>query len=179
MAWTTPRTWVTSEVVTAATMNVHIRDNFNALRTVYKVKAADESVTSSVTLQNDDDLFFPVAANESWVFEILGWWTQAVGSSGGFKWTCTGPTGSSGAYGALLSDGSSVQGIMDSERRSLGTTNSISPPSFTLQCGMHFWGHILNGSTAGNLNFQWAQSSSSGNATRVLADSFLIAHLIV
>lgn len=27
MAWTAPRTWVTSEVVTAANMNTHVRDN--------------------------------------------------------------------------------------------------------------------------------------------------------
>ena len=27
MAWTTPRTWVTNEIVTAAIMNAHVRDN--------------------------------------------------------------------------------------------------------------------------------------------------------
>ncbi len=31
MAWTTPRTWVTDEVPTAAILNTHIRDNFNTL----------------------------------------------------------------------------------------------------------------------------------------------------
>jgi len=30
MAWTSPRTWVTGEVVTAAIMNTHVRDNLNA-----------------------------------------------------------------------------------------------------------------------------------------------------
>jgi len=30
MAYTTPRTWVTDEVVTAAIMNTHVRDNFDA-----------------------------------------------------------------------------------------------------------------------------------------------------
>ena len=29
MSWTTPRTWVTSETVTAALMNTHVRDNLN------------------------------------------------------------------------------------------------------------------------------------------------------
>ena len=29
MAWTTPRTWVSTEVVTASIMNTHVRDNFN------------------------------------------------------------------------------------------------------------------------------------------------------
>jgi hypothetical protein len=31
MAWTTPRTWVTNETVTAAVMNTHVRDNLTAL----------------------------------------------------------------------------------------------------------------------------------------------------
>lgn len=30
MAWTTPRTWVTGEVVTASLLNSHLRDNMNA-----------------------------------------------------------------------------------------------------------------------------------------------------
>jgi hypothetical protein len=33
MAWTTPRTWTAGEVVTAAMMNTHIRDNLNVLKT--------------------------------------------------------------------------------------------------------------------------------------------------
>ncbi len=32
MAWTTPRTWVAEELVTAAIMNAHVRDNLNALK---------------------------------------------------------------------------------------------------------------------------------------------------
>ncbi len=31
MAWTAPRTWTTGELVTAAIMNAHIRDNQNTL----------------------------------------------------------------------------------------------------------------------------------------------------
>ena len=31
MTWTTPRTWTTGETVTAAIMNAHVRDNFNAI----------------------------------------------------------------------------------------------------------------------------------------------------
>jgi hypothetical protein len=32
MAWTTPRTWNVSELVTAALMNTHVRDNLNYLK---------------------------------------------------------------------------------------------------------------------------------------------------
>lgn len=31
MAWTTPRTWVTGELVTAALLNTHLKDNLNAI----------------------------------------------------------------------------------------------------------------------------------------------------
>ena len=31
MAWTTPRTWVAGETVTANLLNIHLRDNLNAL----------------------------------------------------------------------------------------------------------------------------------------------------
>ena len=33
MAWTTPRTWVSGELVTAALMNSAVRDNLNILKT--------------------------------------------------------------------------------------------------------------------------------------------------
>ena len=34
MAWTTPRTWVAAETVTASLMNTHLRDNLNAIAAV-------------------------------------------------------------------------------------------------------------------------------------------------
>ena len=34
MAWTTPRTWVPGEMVTASMLNIHLRDNMNALNPV-------------------------------------------------------------------------------------------------------------------------------------------------
>lgn len=34
MAWTTPRTWATSELVTASIMNTHVRDNLTFLSTI-------------------------------------------------------------------------------------------------------------------------------------------------
>jgi len=33
MAWTTPRTWVSGELVTAALFNTHLKDNLNILKT--------------------------------------------------------------------------------------------------------------------------------------------------
>lgn len=45
MAWTTPRTWTSSEVVTASIMNTHVRDNFNETAPA-QVTAASQIVVS-------------------------------------------------------------------------------------------------------------------------------------
>ena len=53
MAWTAPRTWVTDELVTAAMMNAHIRDNETELRAggvaIASQAAQDFLYASSVT----------------------------------------------------------------------------------------------------------------------------------
>jgi hypothetical protein len=52
--WTTPRTWVTAEIVTAAAFNDHLRDNFNFVRgfpRAYSVKGvgSTDGTTSGTT----------------------------------------------------------------------------------------------------------------------------------
>jgi len=46
MAWTTPRTWVASEVVTSTLMNAHVRDNLSSLKT--GGVSREDGVTSTV-----------------------------------------------------------------------------------------------------------------------------------
>lgn len=45
MAWTTPRTWVVGETVTAANMNTHVRDNFDYLKGSAGAVTIDDSLT--------------------------------------------------------------------------------------------------------------------------------------
>jgi hypothetical protein len=49
MAWTTPRTWVTGEVVSAAQLNEQIRDNENFIRQLHGAKGTRSAVKSIVT----------------------------------------------------------------------------------------------------------------------------------
>jgi hypothetical protein len=75
MAWTNPRTWVTSEVVTAAMLNTHVRDNLNTLRAHHGCslyKSADQSVANGandvVTFNSelyDTDTLHDTATNNS------------------------------------------------------------------------------------------------------------------
>ena len=45
MAWTSPRTWVASEVVSAATMNQHVRDNLQFLYS--RIQTGTATITPS------------------------------------------------------------------------------------------------------------------------------------
>ena len=68
----TPRTWVTDELVTAALMNTHVRDNFNAVAASGRPQDRRQSVTSSTTLvRTTTALVLPSAANEIWQFSVV------------------------------------------------------------------------------------------------------------
>ncbi len=49
MAWTAPRTWVTAEVVTAALMNTHLRDNLLETSTAKVTTAGDLTYATGAT----------------------------------------------------------------------------------------------------------------------------------
>lgn len=53
MAWTTPRTWVAGEIVTAAIMNTHVRDNLNEIRNYYPrvLFSANGSLGNATTVE--------------------------------------------------------------------------------------------------------------------------------
>lgn len=74
-AWTAPRTWVTSELVTSAIMNTHVRDNLLALRSHIGARAyhnANQSITSATLTvlalnseRYDTDTIHDTATNNS------------------------------------------------------------------------------------------------------------------
>ena len=70
MTWTTPRTWVTGEVLTATDLNTHLRDNLDALKAPPTAhNELDESsnyTTTSVTFVDID------ATNLSLTIETTG-----------------------------------------------------------------------------------------------------------
>jgi hypothetical protein len=132
-----------------------------------KVKEADESVTSSTTLQNDDELWFAVAANEVWQFE--GSMFIDTISSADFRFAVTGPSGAVGRVFAAYSDTAAFDAHVGAG--DLGDTIDLQ----TANTGtlVRFWGGIHNGANAGNLQVQWAQRVSQGTATTVHAGSYI------
>lgn len=178
MAWTDPRTWTDTELVTAAMMNPHVRDNLNYLRTAHKYKAADESVASSITLQNDDDLFFAVAANERWFVELA--LLVESNTTASLKSTFTVPSGTTIKWGPLAS--SNTYWIHDTPNTPAALLNAtetqnVPSPAAGITWGLKILGIVQVGGTAGNVQYQWAQSAASGT-TIIHAGSLLIAHRV-
>ncbi len=177
MAWTAPRTWVTGETVTAALMNTHIRDNLLAVGpTITKVvKSADETIDTSTTFQNDDELLWAMGTNESWIF-MLGLFNTG-NTTADFKYLMVGPTSFTTTYGmrAALEETGSVQ-----HQVALDETDSGGQGIVAAGTVRHFLitGVMATAGTAGNGQLQWAQLVSNASDTTLKAGSYLIAHRV-
>lgn len=131
------------------------------------VKASDETVISSTTLQNDDDFQIAGAANTAYLFEgVLLFDTGAVPD---FK------------FGFLLPAGATVDGISVNDTGSGTTTNyfteaaSQSIVNNSGSANALFVSAIVNtAGTAGTVGIQWAQQNSDASNTTVSADSWMI-----
>jgi len=131
-------------------------------------KSSDQTVTSSTTVVNDSQLKFAVAANETYIFQA--WlYTYAADGTPDIKVTFTGPSGSTVFW-------SSSQVIFNAGGST--TLTVVSPGATTADLfvdsnlrAIQLYGTILNSSTAGDVQLQWAQNTSSANGTSVKAGS--------
>lgn len=132
-------------------------------------KSATESVANSTTLQNDDELIFPVAANETWVVEYV-LFGSADSTVPGIKVALSVPSGAAGRMGAI---GASFTPAASGTQTSTLTAGLSMPVDVGFM--VHFFATIRNGANAGNVTLQWAQQVSNANAVRIMVDSYLIA----
>lgn len=131
-------------------------------------KTSDETVSSSTTLQNDDELFIALEANKTYAFEFF--LLVLTNAAPDFKWAITGP---SGATGRVLGD--AVTGDTLFQTQALGT--SVAATLFASSTGgLVLHGTITTSATPGNLQLQWAQNTSSAISTTVESGSYLIVH---
>jgi hypothetical protein len=133
-------------------------------------KTADQSVTSSTTLINDTHLKFAVAANETYIFQVFIW-AYSANTTPDLKLTITGPSGSTIAFSPstyyATADGTTALGTVNTGGGSFNTFVDAN------ERNQLYFGSILNGGTAGDLQFQWAQNTSSATATTVKAGSYI------
>lgn len=135
-------------------------------------KTADESVTSSTSMQDDNELLIAVAANTNYIFE--GFIIYDGATAGDIIMGWSGPAGSTIEWFADSLINSATTGV-DAVARTYQTTGT--PSGGALGAGSNVFanprGIIQVAGTAGNLQFRWAQLASSGTATRVRAGSML------
>lgn len=139
------------------------------------VKPSDESVTSSTTLQNDDDFSFSIAANEKVI--IHAHLFVSGNSAGDFQWAfnvpslatgwnsglrvidTTASTNNSGAWSA-------IEDLTDTGFRASGTVTGST-------VHVQIDAIVINGANAGTIQFRWAQVTSNATATVVEAGSYM------
>lgn len=138
------------------------------------VKGADQPVTSSTALQNDDALYVPLAANTQWIFIAMVEYTGDATGSGGILFTFTTPSGSTLTWSQLYMGSSVSTPSMSGTGSGSGQTRSAETNG-SAQVPMWIMGSVTVGATAGNLQFEWAQNASDTTATVVKAGSFVAA----
>jgi len=168
MAWTAPKTWTVGELVTAANMNTHVRDNLNSLGPSFRTnKAAAETVTGSTVLQDDNHFFWTTPASVIWVVHMS--LVVSPSTTGGFKWGWLLPSGGSSERWMMYANslGDMVQAASGADTGDIGAGDRI----------VEVRSRITISTTPGTVQFQWAQSSAAGNTVEKTS-SVLVAHTV-
>lgn len=144
------------------------------------IKTADETVNNSNTLQDDDHLFFPIEANETWFVEAL-LRVQAASINADFLWGWTGPTGATASWSLGAAQGGWSQvGTSSSPgaEKTIGNTVASGGGAFNSHVYLGGW-FYADATHAGTIKLQWAQNSATNENNKVLAGSHLRLRRIV
>lgn len=152
-----------------------------AMQPRFVVKSADESLTSSTALQDDNHLILPVDANATYELQAMLFW--AGNETGDIKFAFAFPTGATvnwaitgpNAADAGFSTGGTRGGTQyfSSLNQTLSPTGSIDIAGSTSPLHARPHGTVITGVTAGSLTLRWAQNTSNATATTVKAGSWL------
>ena len=129
-------------------------------------KATDETLSNDTTLQDDDELFFPVGVGQTWAF--IFYIVYQATTVADLEIAVTVPAGADVVMTA-------INDIFNSVRTSGGEfVGTVSGDNTNEQIQIN--GTIIVGATPGNVQFQWAQETAEVSDTIVRAGSFIIAH---
>ena len=160
----TPGTW--TQVASASSGHTVVR------------KTADETVNNSATLQNDDHLLFAIGSNEVWVV-MFHLFVSAASATPDIKIALSLPSGATSAMGIIGQATGTTGTEADAKIQSFtSATTALSvgvPADSTSNTFVLYSAHIANGSTAGNVQLQWAQSTANASDSKIRTGSFLVA----
>lgn len=166
--------------VTQATLDAHTTAASAHGVTVVR-KTADETVTNSTTLQDDNHIVLPVLANETWHFRLVlfltapdtdpdwkfGW---TVPASATMLWSFTSGVATIASFSAQATTGTPAAMLTEGGTATMGSQN--------VNHGAVVEGVIRVAGTAGNVQFQWAQNTADLVGSTILEDSHIIARRI-
>lgn len=161
-------TWSVGQVLTASDVNTW----FVPLAVI---KPSLQSVTSSTALVNDTALLLAMAANASYQLNMFLSFDGGTTGSSDLKISFTLP---SGATCALQINGYNTASVdVAGSTVNAGFTQALATNGANPRAASLF-GTMNTSSTSGNLQLQWAQSTSSGTATRMFANSNIVMQRI-
>ncbi len=139
--------------------------------TVNIVKAVDETLASSTTLQDDNELLFAVAASETWSVQVGYIYTTGGSSSPDIRVALNAPAGATCTYGTA--NISHAGNLAAGEAGTCNTAITIATTATGEKSGL-LGGSVVNGANTGNIAFRWAQGTSNATSTQVENGSYLI-----
>jgi hypothetical protein len=132
------------------------------------IKTSNQIVNNTAALQNDSELTFPVAANDSWAFRFV---VQAnSGTTPDLRFAVTAPSGATCRVSYSDPEGASSNG-----QYGCGVSTASIPGNGAVDL-YEITGTVTNGSTAGDVTLRWAQFTANASNTTVYAGSYLVAY---
>lgn len=179
MAIPVTRTWVAGEVVIDDHFNTYIRDPLNFLlneRFLWVIKSETESVTSSITVQDDAELRLTLAAGGTYRVDLdLG---VTGPTAGDIRAAWNDPPGMTCHRRIMQGMGSGLTTADDQLVRFNSNMTLTSELGTGLIAGHTPYREVLFvtvGVTDADLRFRWAQVTSNAAASNVLVGSAMMA----
>ena len=137
-------------------------------------KSADETqnnvVNPTAVLQNDDELFFAIGANETWSYRFVI--SANAAAAPDIKFAVIAPVGATCRSGVQDAEGATTIANL-----ACGASSGLVPGN-TAEDVYEVTGTVVNGATAGNVTLQWAQNTVNAANVIVRQGSYLNANRI-
>jgi len=138
-------------------------------------KTTDEVVNNSDVLQDDDELFFAIDANDVYFVDVY-LFVYTIGLATDFKFDVSGPAGASFKQYKQYSKWDRIDvGTTPASIETTMATNSGGRGGDT-DFGLAFHFLVINGANGGNVNLRWAQNAAAVENTIVRANSFILTY---
>lgn len=137
------------------------------LRPIVARKTATETVNNSSAIQNDDELFIALEASTLYYIEVDVIWTS--GATPDFKFDFSCPSGLTGSYNVIALAGAAT---FFGNVAWTGSASTLDGDGTTKH--HRIYGPALT-SSAGTMQFRWAQGTTNLSDTQVFAFSLMQA----